>query len=314
MGFSVVRYRRGKNGSWGILHYDKISPLAGSYDSLGQFLTQGLSKARMVKDKVARRAIAYSKNKVLSPVTGPCQIICQGKNYRKHLEETGSEKKDFNLFFTKSHTAIASAYGNVIRPPDVKLLDYELELGLVIGAPITRSETVREKNLHKYVAGLVMANDISARDIQLPQGQWFKGKSFRTFCPIGPHLFILEREDYPKLAKLNLLLTVNGEKRQEATTAQMMYKPHETLSELSQVVDLMPGDIVLTGTPGGVAMQLDKKTSKKMQSGKLTTERFITEQLKGGRYLQDSDIIRSYIYDDERTIDLGKQELQVIAG
>ena len=93
----------------------------------------------------------------------------------------------------------------------MELLDYEIELGLVIGKEISESQVITEENLHEYVAGLVIANDVSARDVQLSQTQWYKGKSYRTFCPVGPYLYLLEKEDIPLINDLELKLWVNDE-------------------------------------------------------------------------------------------------------
>src|SRR5699024_11175908 len=120
-----------------------------------------------------------------SPVTKPSTITCQGANYSSHRQESGmtAERPEFNLIFGKAESSLCGYDADVIRPKGVKLLDYEIELGLVIKNEINQPVEVTEENLHQYVAGFVIMNDISARDVQLPEGQWLRGKSYRTFAP-----------------------------------------------------------------------------------------------------------------------------------
>jgi 2-keto-4-pentenoate hydratase/2-oxohepta-3-ene-1,7-dioic acid hydratase in catechol pathway len=133
------------------------------------------------------------------------------------------DAKLFNMFFTKADASVCSGDEKVTRPSHVKLLDYEIELALVFRRPI--SSTVTRETLPDYVFGITIANDLSARDVQLPQTQFFKGKSYRGFCPIGPWLTVLEREEFPRIDDLALELDVNGAPRQRDTTANLVFKP-----------------------------------------------------------------------------------------
>lgn len=282
--------------------------------SLADFLQSDFRKKLSEK----KESVNFSDFEVLSPVTAPCQIICQGKNYLDHLLETGVQpkNKEFNLLFTKADSTLASAEGEVQRPTGVRLLDYELELGIVIGKKIDSPVDVNENNLYEYVAGIVMANDISARDVQVPERQWFKGKSFRGFCPVGPVLVLLDKEDFPKLLNLQLELKVNGERRQKANTKQLMHRPADTLREISKIFDLRVGDLLLTGTPGGVAMRVKAKTRWEEFLGIFKSEKekfadFIEEQAASPRFLKTGDKIESTIRSEDGLIDLGKQELVV---
>ena len=146
--------------------------------------------------------------RLLSPVTAPCRVFCQGANYRQHMIESGldPDAKTFNMFFTKTDASISPAIGEVRRPAHVALLDYEIELALIFRRAIQGPVTVKTENLQDYVFAAVIANDISARDVQLPQTQFFKGKSYRGFCPIGPWLTILEPGDFTLLDRLDLRL------------------------------------------------------------------------------------------------------------
>ena len=138
---------------------------------------------------------------------------------------------------------------DVILPRHVRFLDYEIELGLVLKRDITSRLQITKPNLGDFIAGIVILNDYSARDIQIPQMQFYKGKSFRTFGPVGPYLCLLEPGDLELLDNLDLELTVNGKMRQKDNTKNLVYGPAETLTELSSIQDLFTGDLIATGTP-----------------------------------------------------------------
>ncbi len=121
---------------------------------------------------------------------------------------------------------------------------------------MTAARAVAPDDLPDLIFGLVIANDVSARDVQLPQTQFFKGKSYRGFCPVGPYLAVPERDEFPLLNELLLTLAVNGEVRQNDSTENLVFKPAETLAELTTFSDLSPGDLILTGTPAGCALRV----------------------------------------------------------
>jgi 2-keto-4-pentenoate hydratase/2-oxohepta-3-ene-1,7-dioic acid hydratase in catechol pathway len=315
MPINIIRYSLNQEIFWGKIVDKTIFPL-GSYLSLADFLEKGLKKAQNLETSQTN-TLTLDNVELISPITSPCNIVCQGRNYREHIIETGNDpdEKTFNLFFTKACSSLTSAKGKVVRPKNVQLLDYELELGLVIGKNITKAEKITNDNLSDFVVGIFIANDVSARDIQLSQGQWFKGKSFRTFCPTGPYITLLDKEDFLMLYDLELKLWVNDELRQNASTKQLIYPPPETLTELSEIMDLSVGDIVLTGTPGGVALQAPSKFMQKLSSIVLSEQErmklFISKQLENPRYLKNGDKIRATIKSNDGKIDLGEQELLV---
>jgi len=317
MGFTIIRFKHQDQIKWGIVKADKIYPLSNNYPMLSDFLKHGMPEAQSIAKGTNANALDLNAVEILSPVTPPCNIVCQGKNYADHRIETGSrpDRPEFNLLFFKASSSLSPPKGQVICPAHVKLLDYELELGLVIGCDITQSEPITSKNLDKYVCGLVMANDISARDIQIPQEQWFKGKSFRTFCPAGPYLYMLEKSDNARLSDLQLTLKVNGEIRQNANTRQLLYSPAETLKEISDVMDLSAGDLILTGTAGGVSLKVPKKFIRNLMGMFLSDQTrmrlFVQSQLKNPRYLKNGDVIESAIRSSDGRIDLGTQRLEV---
>jgi 2-keto-4-pentenoate hydratase/2-oxohepta-3-ene-1,7-dioic acid hydratase in catechol pathway len=258
------------------------------------------------------RKQTFSQVKVLSPVTANQQFVCQGANYRQHMIESGMnpDVKTYNMIFTKAASCIVPADSDVILPRVVKFLDYEIELGLIIRKAITRSVNVTDANLHEFVAGAVIVNDYSARDIQIPQMQFYKGKSFRTFGPVGPHLCLLEPKDMPLLKQLQLTLKVNGEVRQNDTTANLVYGPAETLTELSGVQDFAPGDLLATGTPAGCALSIPSPAKQKigaMLPEKTKWDIFFKVQASRSQYLTAGDIIESQIVSADGAIDLGVQ-------
>jgi 2-keto-4-pentenoate hydratase/2-oxohepta-3-ene-1,7-dioic acid hydratase in catechol pathway len=261
--------------------------------------------------------VPASEVRFLSAVTAPARIICQGANYADHRREGGysSQKPAFNMIFTKADSSLCGAADDIVRPARVSLLDYEAELGLVVGAEIRAPLVVAPGEIHRYVGGLVVANDVSARDVQIPEEQWVKGKSFRTFCPTGPYLYLLDDTDRDLLESLELRLWVNGELRQSASTADLLYKPHETLTELSSVMDLSPGDLILTGTPGGVAIKAPPPLMRTL-GGLLPAERrmkaFLEGQAGNPAYLQPGDVVRVSIFSRDGRADLGTQVNRVV--
>jgi 2-keto-4-pentenoate hydratase/2-oxohepta-3-ene-1,7-dioic acid hydratase in catechol pathway len=224
-------------------------------------------------------------------------------------------EKTFNMIFTKAQSCIAPAGTQVIRPRHVRLLDYEVELGLVVRDDITGPTQVSPANLHQFIAGVVIVNDYSARDVQIPQMQFYKGKSYRTFGPVGPRLTLLEEKDFARLGELRLRLAVNGAPRQDALASDMVFSPPETLTELSHMQDLSAGDLIATGTPAGCALRVPPKPVQKL--GALLSEHlrfslFIKGQQKSALYLQPGDHVEATIRTDDGAIDLGVQRNEIV--
>jgi len=319
MGVHVARYQRQGNVEWGTVESGMLRRIPGEYTSLDDFLMNGKSAALAMRGESSNGAVPVESVQILSPVTAPCNIVCQGLNYATHRREAGtdSEKSPFNLFFMKAASALSGPYDDVVRPQGVRLLDYELELGLIVGVPITERTTITDENLTDYVAGLVISNDVSARDVQIPQSQWFKGKSFRTFCPTGPYMYLLEPEDVPRLGNIDVRLEVSGDIRQEANTQQLLYGPAETLTELSGLMDLYPGDLIQTGTPGGVAIKAPSSRAQRfariLMNEKKLIKKFLKRQMENPNYLKDGDVLRLTMRSSDGAIDLGVMETRVVA-
>jgi 2-keto-4-pentenoate hydratase/2-oxohepta-3-ene-1,7-dioic acid hydratase in catechol pathway len=166
------------------------------------------------------------------------------------------------------------------------------------------------------VFAIAIANDLSARDVQLPQTQFFKGKSYRGFCPLGPWLTVLEDDEFDRLDDLELALAVNGTMRQRDSTRNLVFKPAETISELSTFADISPGDVLLTGTPSGCALRVPPPAVRRIvqllpeaQFWKL----FLRSQSRRPQYLRPGDRISARIYSADGRLDLGEQHTEVIA-
>jgi 2,4-diketo-3-deoxy-L-fuconate hydrolase len=262
--------------------------------------------------------IAIAQVKVLSPVTPNQQFVCQGANYRQHMIESGvdPDAKSFNMIFTKAQSCICPANSPVIRPTHVKLLDYEVELGLVLKCEIKSPTTVTPETVMDYVAGLVIVNDYSARDVQIPQMQFYKGKSFRTFGPVGPWLCLLEPQDLKHILNLNLELKVDDQIRQQDNTKNLVFQPAETLTELSGVQNFAPGDLLATGTPSGCALAAPSPRIQRLMGlipEKKKWQLFIKAQSKRSQYLQPGQTVTTSISSPCGTIDLGTQCNLVVA-
>lgn len=185
------------------------------------------------------------------PIERPGKIVCVGLNYRDHAEEQGVELPAEPLLFAKWPNALIGPGEAIVIPPVVTKADYEAELGVVIGA---RVKGVSKENALEAVRGYVCANDVSARDLQFADGQWTRGKSPDTFCPVGPLVPAAEIAD-PHALRIRAI--VSGEVLQDSTTANLIFGIDEIISHASQTATLEPGDLVLTGTPAGVGVFRD---------------------------------------------------------
>jgi 2-keto-4-pentenoate hydratase/2-oxohepta-3-ene-1,7-dioic acid hydratase in catechol pathway len=312
---NLVRFEAGNGPRWGVVVGAEIALLTGDYPTTAALIEHGEADWREARDRGTRIAIGSAR--ILSPVTTPCRLYCQGANYRQHMIESGMnpDAKLFNMFFTKADASVCSARETVTRPDHVKLLDYEIELALVFRRPISSAITVTRENLADYVFAITMANDLSARDVQLPQTQFFKGKSYRGFCPIGPWLTVLERDEFTRVDDLALELDVNGTPRQRDTTANLVFKPAETISELSTFANIVPGDVLLTGTPSGCALRVPPPPMRRLLQvlpERILWKLFLKGQARRPHYLKPGDRIGARIRSRDRVIDLGEQVTEIV--
>ena len=179
---------------------------------------------------------------LLAPVPNPSAVYGIGLNYAKHIEETGGQRPEQPIVFVKVQGSVAPPGGPIRCPAVVRRLDYEGELTIVIGAD-------------GKISGYCVADDVSARDLQGREPQWTRAKGADTFCPYGP--WITTADEVPDPHNLRLQTWVNGEQRQDSTTADMIFGCQELVDFIAQTCTLKPGDLILTGTPSGVGMGLD---------------------------------------------------------
>ena len=199
---------------------------------------------------LSRMPLVPAGTRLGAPVAGVRQFVAIGLNYRKHAEESGLEIPKEPVVFTKAITCIAGPNDDVELPEGSVAGDWEIELGFVIG---TQARKVSVAEALSHVAGYCLANDVSERDWQIKRnGQWGKGKSFDGFGPIGP--WLVTSDELPDPQAIALELAVNGQTRQQSNTADMIFPVAELVSYLSQFMTLLPGDLVITGTPQGVGL------------------------------------------------------------
>ncbi|MGO1769864.1 MAG: fumarylacetoacetate hydrolase family protein [Microbacterium sp.] len=218
----------------------------------GEFLASG-GIGRVTRALAAGRlpTVSVEGERVGAPIDRPAAVICIGQNYAAHAAESGSEPPSELIVFFKHPNTVVGPFDDVVIPSGAERLDWEVELGVVIGRA-TRDVSSREE-AEAAIAGYVVCNDVSEREHQLVTslGQWSKGKTAPTFCPVGP---VLVPADEVDPGDLRIWSTVNGEPRQESTTADLIFDVPAIVQELSQYVQLDPGDLICTGTPQGVAL------------------------------------------------------------
>ena len=185
------------------------------------------------------------------PIDRPGKIVCVGLNYRDHAEEQGVDLPEEPLLFAKWPNALIGPGDPIVIPQLVTKCDYEAELGVVMGATV---RGVSKENALEAVRGYVCANDVSARDLQFKDGQWTRGKSVDTFCPVGPLVPASEVAD-PHVLPIRAI--VSDEVLQDSTTANLIFGVDEIISFASQTITFEPGDLILTGTPAGVGVFRD---------------------------------------------------------
>lgn len=315
MSISVLRTA----DAWWVQHHDDPA-LAARID------TAATTTAELLADRAAVEAAAavpathdVADLELRSPVTTPCRVVAQMTNYRSHVTDAGMDPASIPLtFFRKSSASISGPTDEIVKPAHVRLLDYEVEIGLVIGAPLPVGTDVRAGDLGRYVAGLVITNDVSARDIQLPQTQFYEGKSYPTFTPTGPALVLLDADDLARFDDLVLRLWVNGELRQDMRVGgDMIYPPLEALRSLSRFQDLAPGDLILTGTPVGTALSAPPKPIEIIGSllpPATKWKLFFKRQAGNPKYLHDGDLVELSVATPDGALDLGTQSTRVRYG
>jgi len=203
----------------------------------------------MGKERPKGLLIPLRTAKLRAPIAHPNKITCIGLNYADHAREQGSEPPAAPIFFLKSHNTICGPGDPIKLPPNSAKVDYEAEFAVVIGK---RGHRIPESDAHKYIAGYTLLHDVSARDMQFSDNQWYRGKSCDTFAPTGP--WIVTADEIPDPNNLRISLTLNGETLQDSNTSNLVFKVPFLISYLSQSVTWEVGDLISTGTPPGVGV------------------------------------------------------------
>lgn len=239
----------GDLSAWGAAH-----PELQSLEALVASGADGLALARRGRDELSRRTLPQFLHlaaglRIDAPLRRPGKIICIGLNYRDHAIESNMPIPTRPIVFAKYANAIVGPGEAVVKPPETQKLDYEAELGFLIGRTARRVPLAAALD---HVFGYACVNDVSARDLQLQDSQWLPGKACDTFLPFGP--YVATTDAVPDPQNLRIRALVNGQVMQDSTTAQMIFGVAELVHRLSQTMTLEPGDLIITGTPPGVGM------------------------------------------------------------
>jgi 2-keto-4-pentenoate hydratase/2-oxohepta-3-ene-1,7-dioic acid hydratase in catechol pathway len=264
----------------------------------------------------AKKTVDPATLDLVSPVTGPCRVVAQMTNFVSHVKDAGLDPDTIPLtFFRKASGSISGPVDDIVRPAHVRCLDYEVEIGLVIGRELLVGAEVTEENWTSFIAGVVVTNDVSARDVQLPKTQFYESKSYPTFTPVGPALVLLDADELKRFGDLRLRLWVNGGLRQDTVVdGDMIYPPWQALQALTRFQHLEPGDLLLTGTPDGTALSAPPKPVEIIATflpPALKWKLFFQRQEKNHRYLKPGDVVEVAIGTDDGAIDLGRQRTVV---
>ena len=260
--------------------------------------------------------IAVETLSLVSPVTAPCRVVAQMTNFASHVKDAGMDPATVPLtFFRKASGSINGPNDDILKPPHVRFMDYEVEIGLVFGKELPVGSSITEANLADYIAGLVVTDDVSARDVQLPKTQFYEAKSYPSFTPVGPFLVLLDAAELMRFGDLRLQLSVNGDVRQNSVVAgDMIYRPLRTLQELTRFQRMDVGDLLLTGTPAGTALTAPPKPIEiigNLLPPAVKWKAFFKSQAKNGKYLHDGDVVEASVATDDKAIDLGAQRAVV---
>jgi len=233
--------------------YIDVSDEIHDYDA-AFFSNNGVARVRELVADRGQQARAFDGERIGAPIARPHQILCIGLNYSDHAAETGQPVPDEPILFTKSPNTLVGPNDDVRTPKGATKLDWEVELGVVIGRRTSYLGSVDEAE--EAIAGYVTVNDVSERSFQFDRnGQWAKGKSAETFNPAGP--WLVTPDEVEDVLQLRMWLDVNGTRRQSGSTEKMIFDPYFIVHYLSQFMVLEPGDLINTGTPPGVGMGFD---------------------------------------------------------
>lgn len=250
-----VRFQTAATTGFGVVKDQRIHVVdtdIGAQPSLEMLTNESaLHATRKRVERNTLTTVPLQDSTLLSPVGNPGQIVCVGLNYHDHAEEQDEDIPDRPLLFSKSPTAVIGPGEPIVYPADIEQLDYEVELAVVIGRT---TRNVDAGNAADYIAGYTVMNDISARDAQFDDGQFFRGKSYETFAPMGP-VIVSGNSFNPNNAPVELC--VDNKRKQKSSTAKFIFDVYEVVEYISGVTTLRAGDVISTGTPGGVGIFRD---------------------------------------------------------
>ena len=263
----LVRYGPAGKEKPGLIDADgKLRDLSKKVKDINGASLAPAELAKLKKLDVKKLPLVKGKPRLGSCVAKPSQFVAIGLNYVDHAKETGAPIPENPIVFFKSPGCMVGPDDNVMVPRNSTQLDWEVELGIVIGR---KASYVDKKDALKYVAGYCLINDVSERDFQIKKGasQWSKGKGCDTFGPTGP--WMVTRDEIKDVQNLDMWLDVNGVRKQTGNTRTMIFGVAEVVSDVSQYMTLLPGDVITTGTPPGVGMGM--KPQQWLKAGDVVT-------------------------------------------
>jgi 2-keto-4-pentenoate hydratase/2-oxohepta-3-ene-1,7-dioic acid hydratase in catechol pathway len=272
----LITFQTADGLALGIVTADGVLPLDGTVGGVAPrpqaLFAEGepaLARVRSALERSTGRAALRQEGELrIGPsVFAPGKILAVGLNYRRHAHETGAAIPETPVLFSKFNNTLAASCEPVPLPPVATQFDYEVELGVVIGR---RAASVKVEDALEYVLGYCNANDLSARDLQSRTSQWLLGKTLDRFCPVGPYL--VTRDEVPDPQRLSLRTWVNGDLRQDSTTADMIFSVAEIVSYASKYMTLDPGDLIITGTPEGVILGMPEPRAWLRPGDEVTVE------------------------------------------
>lgn len=248
----LVRYGEKGKERPGLLKDDRIIDLPEHFPEIPDIDRDFFEKGWIERVRTLAAEGRPLKGRIGPPVHRPSKIVCLGRNYAEHAKEGGNQRPERPLLFCKAPSALNGPFDPILLPKSSHQIDWEVELAVVIGR---RARRVDRSRATDYIAGFCTANDVSGRDAQFADSQWFRGKSFDTFAPLGPAL--VTPDEIGNLENLRLTATVNGRIMQEGTTAGMLFDVASIIEDITCDISLEAGDVIFTGTPAGVGIFRD---------------------------------------------------------
>ncbi len=248
----LIRFGQDGNEKPGWWKDNRIVDLKKIYPGIPDFDEEFFEKGWLEKVKQVTYAGEKMDVRIGCPVCRPSKIICLGKNYSEHAKEGGFENPEKPLLFCKTPNTLNGPYDPIVLPKSSVQVDWEVELAVIIGK---KGKRIKKKDAFSHIVGFTILNDVSGRDAQFADSQWFRGKSFDSFAPVGP--CVVTPDEIDNVQNLRLTTTVNGNVMQDGNTKDMVFDISTIIEYISEDITLLPGDILSTGTPSGVGIFRD---------------------------------------------------------